>query len=93
MSIGVSYDSDLDKVTQILQDAIKSNTHVSNKKDAMVGISNFGDSSVDFEVRVWVNSDKLNNSRFAINKAIWDALKDNQINIPFPQREVRMLNE
>jgi len=93
LAIGVSYDSDLDKVTQILQNAIQSNEHVSDKKQAMVGISNFGDSSVDFEVRVWVNSNKLNSSRFAINKTIWDALKDNQINIPFPQREIRMLSE
>ena len=29
----------------------------------------------------------------SLDKAIWDALKDNQINIPFPQREIRMLNE
>jgi len=93
LAIGVAYDSDLDKVTQVLQDAIKSNKHVSDKKDPMIGISNFGDSSVDFEIRVWVNSDKLNKSRFAINKAIWDALKNNQIDIPFPQREIRMLSE
>jgi len=92
LSIGVSYGSDLDRVTQLLQETVNSNGNVSDIKEPLVGISGFGDSSIDFEIRVWVNSNKLNASRFAVNKAIWDVLKKNQIDIPFPQREIRMLS-
>jgi small conductance mechanosensitive channel len=91
LAIGVSYASDLDKVTAALLAAVKTNQHVSELKEPLVGIANFGDSSVDFEVRVWVDSSEVNSARFAVNKALWDCLKQNQIDIPFPQREIRML--
>lgn len=93
LSIGVSYSSDLDQVTQILQNAVDQHQCVSSDKAPQVGISGFGDSSVDFEVRIWVDSKKLNASRFAVNKTIWDVLKSNSIDIPFPQREVKLLQE
>lgn len=91
LAIGVSYASDLDKVTELLLAAVKNNRSVSDKKAPLVGIANFGDSSVDFEIRVWVESSEVNSARFAVNKTLWDCLKDNQIDIPFPQREIRML--
>jgi small conductance mechanosensitive channel len=92
LSVGVAYSSDLSKVTEILQKAMLAHDDVSDKKAPMVGIAAFGDSSVDFEIRVWVDSDKINAARFAINKTLWDTLVKHQINIPFPQREIRMLS-
>jgi len=92
LGIGVSYSSDLDKVAETLIAAVKNHQQVSDLKEPLVGITNFGDSSVDFEVRVWVKSEQINDARFNINKAIWDCLKENQIDIPFPQREIRMLS-
>ncbi|WP_444997256.1 mechanosensitive ion channel family protein [Aliikangiella sp. IMCC44359] len=91
LSVGVAYSSDLGHVTELLTKVIKSHPDVNQVKEPMVGILGFGDSSVDLEVRVWVNSNKVNASRFAVNKAIWDALKNNQIEIPYPQREVKVL--
>lgn len=91
LAIGVSYASDLDMVNDLLQKTIEQHEDVSKEKPALVGISNFGDSSVDFEVRAWVDSSRLNSAKFAINKAIWDALKKNKIDIPFPQREVKLI--
>lgn len=91
LSVGVSYQSDLDKVKKLLEDAIKENQFTSENKAPMVGIANFGDSSVDIEIRVWSNSNQINAARFALNKTIWDVLKANQIEIPYPQREVKML--
>ncbi|TQV73217.1 mechanosensitive ion channel [Aliikangiella marina] len=91
LSVGVAYSSDLDKVTEILQTAVANCPLASDVRDPQVGIANFGDSSVDFEIRVWADSDKINAARFAINKVIWDTLQTNSVDIPFPQREVKML--
>ncbi len=93
LSIGVSYASDMDKVTQLLQETVDKSPEVEQSKKPMVGIVGFGDSSVDFEVRVWTKSDNINAAKFSVNKAIWDALKQNNIEIPFPQREVKLLQE
>jgi len=93
LSVGVSYASDLDQVITQLQKTVDEHKDVSQLKKPQVGIVGFGDSSVDFEIRVWVDSSKLNASRFAINKAIWDSLKQNHIEIPFPQRDVNLVNQ
>ena len=93
LSVGVSYNSDLDAVTNMLQMAVDKHIDSSNSKRTLIGIQNFGDSSVDFEIRVWVESIRLNESRFAINKVIWDTLMANNIDIPFPQREVNLISE
>lgn len=90
LAVGVSYDSDLEKVTKLLQEAIQAHPETSQSKKPLVGISGFGDSSVDFEIRVWVESEKLNASRFALNKLIWDTLSDAKVTIPFPQREIQI---
>lgn len=91
LSIGVAYSSDMDQVGRVLEETVNQLDAVSQAKPPQVGILGFGDSSVDFEVRAWVDSSKINAMRFEINKAIWDVLKQNQIEIPFPQREVRQL--
>jgi len=93
LSIGVSYASDIDKVIKLLSEAVKNHKETSEVKKPHVGIAGFGDSSVDLEIRVWVASNKINTARFAINKVIWDTLQQHQIDIPFPQREVQLLNQ
>ncbi|MCW8877531.1 MAG: mechanosensitive ion channel [Kangiellaceae bacterium] len=92
IEVGVSYASDMDSVAAILETAIKGNPYFDGKKEPQVGIQSFGDSSVNFEARVWVDSNKLNAARFSLNKSVWDELKSKEIDIPFPQREVRMLS-
>lgn len=91
LAVGVSYGSDLDKVTGLLQSAVAGHSLSNDTKAPQVGIANFGDSGVDIEIRFWADTDKINAAKFALNKVVWDTLKANSIDIPFPQREVRML--
>lgn len=93
LSVGVAYSSNIDEVTQVISKAVADCPLASDVREPLVGIANFGDSSVDFEIRVWADSNKINAAKFAINKAVWDALQSNRIDIPFPQREVKMLSE
>ncbi len=93
LSIGVSYASDIDQVIKLLSEAVSDHNETSEVKSPQVGIAGFGDSSVDLEIRLWVASNRINAARFAINKVIWDTLQQHQIDIPFPQREVQLLNQ
>ncbi len=93
LAVGVSYGSDLDNVINLLEKAVSNNPDISEIKKPVVGISGFGDSSVDIEIRVVVDSNKINNAKFSINKTIWDALQAAKIEIPFPQRDVHLLQE
>ena len=56
-------------------------------------IVGFGDSSVDYILRFWIKDPTggLTNIRGNVYLALWDTFADNGISIPFPQREVKML--
>lgn len=91
-NVGVSYDSDPQKVIQVLH-AVLVEQGVTEAREPLIGIDNFGDSSINFGVRFWVPTDRFHEVRFRVNNAIFDALGQAGITIPFPQREVRMLGD
>lgn len=93
MQVGVAYDSNMENVVAMLKDAIQQCGLVTQEPAPLIGIAEFGDSSVNIEIRYWVETDKLYASRYQVNKLIWDTLCDNNIAIPFPQREVTLLNQ
>ena len=92
--IGVSYSSDTSKVKGLIEEALDKVDWPEGEAPlrAIVGIDNFGDSSINFGVRFWAPTTKHYQIRYAANQAIHEALVANKIEIPFPQREVRMLN-
>ncbi len=92
LEVGVAYGSDLEKVLSIVNDTIAAENEVSKEPAPQVGIDCFADSGVNIGVRAWVPTAKINELRYALNMRIWKCLKENNVEIPFPQHEVRMLN-
>ena len=90
--VGIAYDSDPQQAVSAIRDALKGIDGLSEERDPQVGIDEFGDSSVNIAIRAWAKTEKLFETRYRCNLAIFQALEANQISIPFPQREVRMLN-
>ena len=93
LEIGVAYSSDVDNVASIITQAVQSVEGISDEKVPTIGIDNFGDSSINFGVRVWAPTTKHFETRYALNQAIFSALQKENVEIPFPQREVRMLQD
>jgi small conductance mechanosensitive channel len=91
LSIGVAYDSDTNQVTQLILDALSALEDIESNHTPIVGIDNFGDSSINFGVRFWAPTTKHYELRYAANKRIHDAILQANITIPFPQREITML--
>lgn len=91
VSIGVSYDSDMDQVRQILLNCVQKTDGILTDPAPMILLTDFADSSVQFEVRAYVKDVSTCLAvRSALMFNIWDALKENDIEIPFPQRVVHM---
>ncbi|MGG7645437.1 mechanosensitive ion channel domain-containing protein [Rhodovulum sp. YNF3179] len=88
-----SYDDDPHAVRRIAIDAAQTVERVLNHRAPVCHITEFGDSGVHYVLRFWIGdaTSGLTNVRGAVYLALWDALKDNGISIPFPQREVRLL--
>lgn len=91
LEIGVAYQSNTSQVIELIEKTLESIKDIDRERAPIVGIDNFGDSSINFGVRFWAPTDRHFHTRYAANKAIHDAILEAGIEIPFPQREVRML--
>lgn len=92
-TIGIAYDSDTDKAISIIQDALEKTENISTKRKPLVGIEDFADSSINIGIRFWAPTSKYFETRYRANTEIYSALQAANIPIPFPQREVRLLND
>jgi small-conductance mechanosensitive channel len=91
VSVGVSYDSDLRVVKQVLRDTAAAFGERLPDYEPSVLLGDFGDSAVLFEVSVWISDPwRARVARSELSEAIWWALKGAGITIPFPQRVVHM---
>ena len=93
LTFGTSYADDPHLVRRVAIDAARSVSRVLADRPVACHITGFGDSSIDYVLRVWIHDaqEGLASVRGGIYLALWDAFKENGITIPFPQREVRML--
>lgn len=93
---GTAYGDDPHQVRKLATEAAATVERVLKyPKLPVCHITGFGDSSVDYVLRFWIKDPTggLTNIRGGVYLALWDAFKANGISIPFPQREVKMLED
>ena len=90
MAVGVAYGSDIAKVRQVILDTLKKDERIKEDPAPVVRFSNFGDSSLDLSVRCWSNTDDLWPVYWENMEALNDAFNANDIEVPFPQRDIHM---
>lgn len=91
IEVGVSYSSDLDTVLKALNEIAEEHPKVMKIPKHQVHLTNFGDSSWDMQLRVWIpNVKERYILRNEINQAIVRKFKEHKIEIPFPQRDLHL---
>lgn len=90
--IGVAYGSNAAQVKALLTDTVSKLDCRDKKKDVNVVFSNFGADSIDFKVLVWVPVLTRTYADGEIKEAIYNCLNENNIEIPFPQRDIHIIN-
>ena len=90
--IGVSYEDDLKKAKSIIENVLTSDQRILKDPEPKVAVSELADSSVNFVVRPWVNSTDYWDVYFEMTSKIKLALDENDITIPFPQRDIDIKN-
>jgi small-conductance mechanosensitive channel len=89
--VGVSYDADMRLVRKVLEETTRALTWRVQDTDPVILMKQFGTSSVDFDVSVWVEDPfgrALGQSH--LNEAVWFALKDAGITIAYPQLDLHL---
>ncbi len=90
--IGVSYNSDLHQAINLCIEAALENERILDRPAANCLVRNFGDNSVNLEVRVWIADPQngIGNITSELLLAIWDKFKEEGVEFPFPQRDLHI---
>ena len=94
VSVGVAYGSNVELVTKLLEDAVHQQKGVLKSPKPFVLFQDFGDSALLFDINFFV-SDSFSSPRIksAIRYTINAKFKENNVSIPFPQRDVHLFQQ
>jgi len=92
--IQVSYQSDVELALRLMMDAANGHARVIQDPQPVALLKEFADSGINLELFVWIDDPEKGkgNLRSELNLEIWRAFQANRIEIPFPQREVRIVS-
>lgn len=90
---GVSYGDDIRKVKAVLEDIIAKEPRVLSEPAPFVGVHEMADSSVNFAFRPWVKVEDYWTLYFHFNEQIKLRFDEEDITIPFPQRDVHLFQQ
>lgn len=92
-TLGVAYEEDPAKAIALIKEVLSGFSEVSKEHKPVVGIAKFGDSAIELGLRYWVPTKSFFKTQYEVNLALYAALKQHHITIPYPQREVKILGE
>jgi len=89
--VGVSYGSDPKEIREVLLAVARQHNLVQEKPEPVVRFIGFGDSSLDFQLEIWLDDPMLTMSiKSDLRFMIWTAFAKRNIEIPFPQRDLHL---
>jgi small conductance mechanosensitive channel len=89
-SIGVAYSGDPDVAIEVIKKVIAGFDTIAVEPSPQVSIESFSDSSIVTAYRFWVLTPSFFEVQYAVNRGVYKALREANVVIPFPQREVRL---
>ena len=90
VTIGTSYDETVDRVKASLQTVVDETPEISRDNDIFIGITNFGESSIDYTLRCWVKNSDYWPVYLGLLEKIKRAFERDNIEIPYNQLDVHM---
>ncbi|MCK5816940.1 MAG: mechanosensitive ion channel [Candidatus Marinimicrobia bacterium] len=89
---GIAYGDSTDKAKEVIKGLCDADERILKDPEVFIGISELGDSSVNFAVRAWVESKDYWDVFFAMNENVYKTFEKEGLNIPFPQMDVHVHN-
>jgi len=91
LSVGISYQNDPVAVITLVDQTINDLNIIGSAAKIQVGIDEFADSSINIGIRLWIPTNSLFELKYKVNKAIYLAFEKENITIPYPQRDVHLI--
>jgi small conductance mechanosensitive channel len=92
INLGVAYDTDLNNAMSIIRGVLERHEKVLKDPTPVVAVVGFGDSAINIAVKPWSELKHFAAVRADLYLAITDALRAAKIQMPFPQREIRVIH-
>jgi small conductance mechanosensitive channel len=93
VTVGVAYDTELNQALTVIQEVLRESTRVLHDITPVIGVRLLADSSINIAVKPWVAVQDYGPAGGEINKSILEAFREHGIVIPYPQREVRLVQD
>ena len=93
VTVGVAYDTELNQALTVIQEVLRENARVIQDMTPVIGVRLLADSSINIAVKPWVAVQDYGPAGGEINKSILEAFREHGIVIPYPQREVRLVQD
>lgn len=90
VTVGVAYGSDVAKVKEVLREVAKNNAYAILEEGIAVDMAAMSASSIDFGVKIWAPMDKYWDCLFSLNEQVYNALRENGIEIPYQTIDVNI---
>ncbi len=92
LPIGIHYKSDVRLAMKLCVEAASATPRILAKPEPRCLLKGFGDSSVDLELRVWIDDPPNGRSNVLseVLLGVWDRFHENNIEIPYPQRDLHL---
>jgi|TARA_B110000261_G_C13008945_1_gene327289 small conductance mechanosensitive channel len=89
-TFGIGYGDSTEKAREVIGKLIAEDIRILQDPEPFIEVSGLGASSVDFVVRVWVNSADYGDVHFAMNEKVYNTFNQEGLNIPYPQMDVHI---
>ena len=93
ITVAVAYETDLSQAFRVIQQILDANPHVLKQPPAVIGVSNLGEYAVMISVKPWAKLADFGPAQIELNQAILERFRENKIEIPIPQRQIRVLSD
>jgi small conductance mechanosensitive channel len=90
--VGVAYATDLSQAISTIHDVLRRNPRILHDPEPVIRVIQTADSSINIAIKPWVNVPDYGPAIGEVNQAVVEEFRRRNISIPFPQREIRLLN-
>ena len=91
--IPVSYDSDIDKVKEVVLNIVKNDKRILDEPTPFCRLTDYGDSSLNFTLKCWTSTDEFWDIKYDLLESIVKTFNEENINIPFDRLDVSILSK
>jgi small-conductance mechanosensitive channel len=90
--VGVAYGSDVEVAERLMLEAARQTLRVLHSPEPTVWLHAFGSDAIEFEAQLWIEDPEegIGNVRSDFLKALWRLFRDNDVQVPFPQRDLNL---